>query len=158
MKRRITVICIFSFLLYGLASGQSKPADKTESLKVNLKKATIKAIGFEIERFKSNPEKLKYFSEEKKKYEDMKVVDYKIPQEIGIMQAYVSDELRENGQIYFKKQSRSGPFYCVSGIVNNNKKLMIKGKYYAVKAYLVYKREYMADFKNFYIYIDSAIR
>jgi hypothetical protein len=61
---KLILLCICSFLLFGFASVQNKPADKGEILKINLLKATIKAIDFEMERFKDNPEKIKYFSQE----------------------------------------------------------------------------------------------
>ncbi|MGQ9843107.1 MAG: hypothetical protein ACUVRK_06020 [Spirochaetota bacterium] len=52
-----------------------------------------------------------------------------------------------------EKMTRSGPFYHIAGIKNNNYNVFKTSRKYELVIYLVYKKEYFGFIPNYYVYI-----
>lgn len=146
------------------------------SLKIDLIQATIRAIEAEIRRFTSRvppePEKARALEADLERFKKMKPEDYPLNgakpdpfKEPGVIMPPVVEEveiasLPELGKLlYLTKQSKSGPFFHVAGIA---KDAMIELKPdakppFKAKIYLVFRREYFAMIKDYYVYVERVL-
>ncbi len=113
-----------------------------------------------IEELRGQLEKLE---DDLSKYKNMDLNSYQLPEKIDLEGWAGRGNVEKGGQIYFKDQSRSGPFYHVSGINGNNYALIERNatdrisepkNKYLMTIYLVRQRHYH-PFTNYYVYIDS---
>lgn len=112
-----------------------------------------------IEELRGQLEKLE---NDLSKYENIYLNSYQLPEKIDLEAWTVGEKVGKGDQIYFKHQSRSGPFYHITGINGNNyaviepnatANLWDPTNKYLMTIYLVCRRYY--SFPNYYIYIDS---
>lgn len=98
--------------------------------------------------------------EDLNKYKNINPDSYQLPEKKILVAWIAYDEAGENTQIHFEHQTRSGPFYHITGINGDNYNIITtnsdlgepKNKY-VMTIYLVYPRYY--PLPNYYVYIDS---
>ena len=154
-------------------------------LKKGLIDATVRAIGLEINRYEASnhsdkQEKIGYLKGELARFEGMKPQDYVLetpegqngdenplddfgkfgplmPPEEREAEVIVTDELEYGSILTVTGMTRSGPFYHVAGVMNDDFKALTPGKH-KVKLYLVYKREYFGGIPDYYVFIGDKLR
>jgi hypothetical protein len=104
--------------------------------------------------------KLANLEAELAKYENITLESYQLPEKKDLVAWIAYEKGNEDTQIYFEHQSRSGPFYHITGIngndyeiIESNTDLWEPKNKYLMEIYLAYPRYY--PFPNYYIYIDS---
>jgi len=155
VKRVIAVLCLCSCATLCSCAGPEE-RDETKLERACLR-AAVRAIDAEIERHKAwlkratDPERkselqkqLTALYADKDKHQRVDPADYRIPKKLSLTGQY-------EGQIHFRGQSRSGPFYHVIGSATP----LEKGKMYAFEFYLVYRRSYW-HMTNYYVYVSRA--
>ncbi len=177
MRRMATVITMLTLLLCGqplTAQNQiPSPGDPTpegDRLKSALMSATMRAIGFEIQMYeirlnaaKNGPgepanvpvfeAKIATLKDELAHTSQMAPSDFALPPKeivhITVTQPYTYGSMLEVDNI-----TRSGPFYHVTGITNDDFSLLEPGKKYALAIYVVRPRDYVLPFaENAYVYV-----
>lgn len=163
----------------------SDAQDDYVMLKKGLIDATVRAIRLEINRYEASnhsnkQEKIDYLKEELARFEGMKPQDYVLeapegqkgdenplddfgkfgplmPPEEREGEIIVTDELEYGSILTVTGMTRSGPFYHVAGVMNDDFKVLTPGKH-KVKLYLVYKREYFGGIPDYYVFIGDKLQ
>ena len=78
---------------------------------------------------------------------------YQLPEKYELAEAWINTTCQENISLQFTGQTRSGPFYHISGIKDNDYEAIHPDKIYYVVLYPVYTRYY--PFQDSYIYIHK---
>jgi hypothetical protein len=163
-----TALSAAMFLLFSLFSiCWAQTAQNDLELKKACLKAVMQSIDMEIKRmqvklnaaqngpgdpanvpvFKSRIEELKA---ERKKYLKMDPAAYTLPEK-KILVVNNSQPLKKGSLLGGLDMSRSGPFYHIAGIKNDNYSALKPGSKYTLTLYLVYPRDYF--FPSFYVYV-----
>ncbi|KRT34500.1 hypothetical protein [Acetomicrobium hydrogeniformans] len=163
----------------------SDAPDDYVMLKKGLIDATVRAIRLEINRYEASnhsdkQEKIDYLKEELARFEGMKPQDYvleapegqkgdenplddfgkfgpALPPEEREGEIIVTDELEYGLILTVTGMTRSGPFYHVAGVMNDDFKTLTPGKH-KVKLYLVYKRECFGGIPDYYVFIGDKLQ
>lgn len=173
-KQNVIKIFIIGFIFITFLSISScihknNQIKNSEDINKECLQATIKAINLEIERFQEwlkMPEKnlsqgalskkdIKYKLDKLKadliKYKNLKIKNYKCPKKKEVI-GWIEQPYKENILLYTKNMSRSGPFYHILGIHDNNFIFIKPNIKYKMKIYLIYPRFY--PFPSYYIFIE----
>lgn len=155
------------------------PTENIDELKVKCIEAALQGISLDRQTFLNGIEnydqahvsdgtisieemrsRLAKLEEDLNKYKNIKLDSYQLPEKMILVAWIAYDEARENTQIHFEHQMRSGPFYHFTGIngdnyniIETNSDLWEPKNKYVMTIHLVYPRYY--PFPNYYIYIDS---
>ena len=65
-----------------------------------------------------------------------------------------TEECKQGSTLYIDGITKSGPFYHVAGVINDEYKKFKPGKRYKLKIYLVYKKEYFDFIHNYYVFVS----
>lgn len=131
--------------------------EKYDNVKKQCLSAVVRAIELEMERYegwislrnqegdthdidelKASFEKL---DSELELYRTKNLVDYNLPEKIN-MTAWIEDDAKEGMILHFDELTRSGPWYHVSGIVNDDYGQLEPEVRYNLVFYKVYPRHY----------------
>ncbi len=149
--------------------------DQSLELRAELINATLSAISMEIGRYQrredeQKEEKISYLEKMLDIFQSMKPEEYVLEgqerklelfnEEFGVLMPPELREVeivappREAGSILeVVGMTRSGPFYHVAGVRGNNFDEFKNETRYRLKTYLVYKREYLWNMPDYYVYV-----
>lgn len=189
-KRFVTFLIgtvIFSLIMVCSCRPLHAAAEEDKNLKKACIKATICAIGQEIELYEQRlkaaksgsddgdgnggkdgssgtvsnakiseyKQRLKELKTERRKYCFMRVSKYTLPQNktvtVAVTQPYHPGTILELVNI-----TRSGPFFHLVGIKDNDYQALKAGLTYTMTIYPVYKKDYILPYiENYYIYVGA---
>jgi hypothetical protein len=86
-------------------------------------------------------------------FEKDKIFGMLMPPQVKHVTITLKEKCKEKKLLYIDNITRSGPFYHVAGIIDNNYENLKVGKRYRLTIYLVYKKEYFGFIPNYYVYI-----
>lgn len=130
------------------------PAGNTQRFKKK-----IEELRTELEKFRNmKPEEYMASAREdhKKKadfFDEILKTGPVIPPEKVAVSILADEKCRDGVILNVIGMTRSGPFYHVAGIVDDDYGLIKPNKKYELTIYLIYKREYVAFIPDYYVYI-----
>ena len=140
-------------------------AEENRSLKKACIKATICAINQEINLYRQRlkaaedgaeyRKRIKELKSERRKYFFMRIDDYTLPQNQTVTVA-VTQSYRPGTILELTNLTRSGPFYHLAGIKDNNYRALKAGINYTMTIYKVYQKDYVLPLiENYYVYVSD---
>jgi hypothetical protein len=161
---RVGTALLLGFFAFGTAA---VAAENDRDLKVACIKATVRAIGLEIdhrkmqlEAAKNGPgdpanvpeftQQIEEMNAEAEKYRNLKPEGYELP-ETETVTVRVSSPLRDGSMLMQEGMSRSGPFYHLAGVRGGDYAALQPGHTYRLLLYLVRRRAY--PFPDHYVYV-----
>lgn len=158
----------------GVPQEATKPAvAPAESIEQGCLQAAIRGINLEIARVQGwiaqrkqgavpagdlpgLEGKLKALQDALQQYKAMKPGDYRLP-EAKTLEAWVQDaKPGENSILYFDGQSRSGPWYHMTGLAGGDFSALAPKRKYRLTIYPVYPRDYF-NMESAYVYVTFAM-
>ncbi|RLF57567.1 MAG: hypothetical protein DRN27_07530 [Thermoplasmata archaeon] len=160
----------YQFRLVEIINGENNTNLENNSLKESCINATIRGIELEIQRYLQwleipNEERtnvsttreehealLNNLYLELEKFMNIQLQDYEITKNKTVI-GWVNENCTEDSSLHIENMSKSGPFYHITGIIENDYSNIKPETKYNMTIYLVYPRSY--PFPSYYIYIDK---
>ena len=151
-------VCVTGFTSNPCYADAFPETSQQKNFKNTCLAATIKAIELEIGRYRSwidlrknkkidqkdlpaLEDALSRLESDLKKYQQMTVADYNLPDKITT-KAWVESKAADNSILYVHGMSRSGPWYHLAGIAGGDYTILRPGVLREVVFYEVYPRNY----------------
>ena len=165
MRIKVCILLVISCFVF-----KCETEDKNDDI-LNLKKECINAaiIGIEldIERLElrlgnDDEDSLEIKSQLIILVDDLQVYQnqisnpetYQLPENIELSRAWIQTTCQINTLLEFDGQTKSGPFYHITGIKDSDFSSIIPDSLYHIFMYLVYPRYY--PFQDVYVYIHKS--
>lgn len=164
---RVNLLIILFTISYSLLGCENEGNNDSQ---LELKKACINAaivgIELDIERhltwLENRPidtleinDRLEVLKNDLNKYQNqLSNLDlYELSEKFELPESWIEEPCQINTQLRFNGQTKSGPFYHIAGIKDNDYDAIHPDTIYHVVMYLVYPRYY--TFSDFYVYIHK---
>jgi hypothetical protein len=129
---------------------------------VGIFKKKIERLKGELQRFRNTDPESYSLSPQKDENRNADLFDKMgkfgpvVPPEKEKVSVLVDQKIRDGVILNIEGMTRSGPFYHVAGIVNDDYSRIKLNKTYELTIYLVYKREYFGFIPDYYVYIAGC--
>ena len=167
-NKAVLLTALFIFFGFFPVHFAALAADELE-LKKACVKAVIQSIGMEIERFEvklkaaqngpGDPANVPLFKNriaelnaEREKYQRLDPAIYALPEQKTVI-VNGGNPVKKGSLLELVDMSRSGPFYHIAGIKNDDFSVLKPGRKYTLTVYHIYPREYF--FPSSYVYVSG---